>query len=144
MISFQDYKHGLQIQIRFSDIDKINHVNNACYLNYFETSRVHYFDTVFNGRNNWDEQGFVLARNEINHLHPIHLNDQIFCYTKVIQLGTKSLTLKNAIIKKTENGYVECANGIGILVAMNYKTHESIPLPEDWKDMINAFENRCA
>lgn len=140
MIPFEDYKHGLKIQIRFSDIDKINHVNNACYLNYFETSRVNYFDTVFKGRNNWNKQGFVLARNEINHLVPIHLEDEIYCLTKVVQLGTKSLTLKNAIIKKVGDSYIESANGIGILVAMNYVTHESIALPEEWKQLINEFE----
>ena len=140
MITFQDYKHSLAIQIRFSDIDKINHVNNACYLNYFETARVNYFDTVFKGRNNWDKQGFVLARNEINHLVPLHLEDQIFCLTRVIELGTKSLTLKNSILKKEKNNYIECANGIGILVAMNYITHESIAIPEDWREMISEFE----
>lgn len=140
MITFEDYKHSIPIQIRFSDIDKINHVNNACYLNYFETARVNYFDTVFKGRNDWDKQGFVLARNEINHIHPIHLEDQIFCYTKVTELGNKSLTLKNCVLKKTSDGLVECANGIGILVAMNYVTHESILLPEDWKKMITEFE----
>jgi acyl-CoA thioester hydrolase len=140
MIAFEDYKHSIKIQIRFSDIDKINHVNNAVYLNYFETSRVNYFDTVFKGRNNWNKQGFVLARNEINHLHPIHLEDEIYCLTKVIKLGTKSLTLKNAVLKKQENNYIECANGIGILVAMNYETRESIELPEDWKQLIEKFE----
>lgn len=140
MISFEDYKHSTPIQIRFSDIDKINHVNNAVYLNYFETSRVNYFDTVFKGRNNWNKLGFVLARNEINYLHPIHLEDEIFCLTKVIKLGNKSLTLKNAVLKKEGNKYIECANGIGILVAMNYETRESIALPEEWKQLINEIE----
>ncbi|MBL7918611.1 MAG: acyl-CoA thioesterase [Bacteroidia bacterium] len=139
-MKFQDYKHHLKIQIRFSDIDKINHVNNACYLNYFETSRVDYFNKVFKGRNNWDEVGFVLARNEINHLQPIHLEDEIFCLTKVIKLGNKSLTLKNAILKKVGNNLIECANGIGVLVAMNYKTRESILLPNEWIEMIDGFE----
>ncbi len=137
---FEDYKHVLKIQIRFSDIDKINHVNNACYLNYFETARVDYFNTVFKGRNNWDKTGFVLARNEINHLLPVHLENDIYCFTKVIKLGNKSLTLKNAIVKKENGKLLECANGIGILVAMNYITHESIMLPEEWREMIQEFE----
>ncbi len=139
-MNFEDYNHHLQIQIRFSDIDKINHVNNACYLNYFETSRVDYFNKVFKGRNNWDEIGFVLARNEINHFHPIHLEDEIYCLTKVIKLGNKSLTLKNSILRKEENTFIECANGIGVLVAMNYLTRESIALPKEWIKMINEFE----
>lgn len=139
-MNFEDYNHHLQIQIRFSDIDKINHVNNACYLNYFETSRVDYFNKVFKGRNNWDEIGFVLARNEINHFHPIHLEDEIYCLTKVIKLGNKSLTLKNSILRKEQNTFTECANGIGVLVAMNYLNRESIVLPKEWIEMINEFE----
>lgn len=140
MFLYEDYKHVTRIQIRFSDIDKINHVNNAIYLNYFETSRVNYFNTVFNGLNNWDKTGFVLARNEINYLHPVHLEDEIYCLTKVIKLGNKSLTLKNTLLKKSGEQYTECANGIGILVAMNYKTHESIVLPEEWIELVKTFE----
>jgi len=58
----------------------------------------------------------------------------------VIELGTKSLTLKNSILKKENDSLIECANGIGILVAMNYLNHESIPIPQEWKEMINEFE----
>jgi hypothetical protein len=48
--------------------------------------------------------------------------------------------LKNSVLKKTQEGYIECANGIGVLVVMNYITRESIPVPEDWKKMIAEFE----
>ena len=37
------FKYKLKIQIRFKDIDKMGHVNNAIHLTYFETVRVEYF-----------------------------------------------------------------------------------------------------
>ena len=91
-----DYIHELPIQIRFNDIDKLSHLNNACYLTFFELGRVNYFNKILETPVNWDEQGFVLAHTEINHLQPIYLNDDVYCYTKVIRLGSKSLTVKNA------------------------------------------------
>ena len=43
---FEDFKHVTPIQIRFVDIDRLDHVNNACYLNFFELGRVKYFNLV--------------------------------------------------------------------------------------------------
>jgi len=35
------------IQIRFSDCDMLQHVNNAIYLQYFETARINFFNQKF-------------------------------------------------------------------------------------------------
>ena len=32
-----------EVQVRFSDIDLLGHVNNVAYFNYFEMARIHYF-----------------------------------------------------------------------------------------------------
>lgn len=140
MITYGDYKHVLPIQIRFSDVDKLNHVNNACYHNYFELGRVTYFDQIFKDRVNWDKQGFILARTEIDHIRQVYLQDEIYCCTKVIKFGNKSFTMKNTLLKRTGGELVECAAGIGIMVAMDYARNESIPVPADWRTSIEAFE----
>lgn len=140
MIQYSTYKHILPIQIRFCDIDKLNHVNNACYHNYFELGRVNYFNQLFGSNINWDLHGFVLARTEIDHILPIHLNDEIYCCTQVIKLGTKSITIRNCIVRKTQNGLEECAAGTGILVASDYVNQCSMPLPEQWRKLMATFE----
>lgn len=136
-----DYKHVLPIQIRFNDIDKLNHLNNACYLTFFELGRVNYFNNIIKSSVNWDEMGFILAHTEINHIQPIYLNDEVYCYTKVIRLGSKSLTVKNAIAKKQSNKLVICAEGTGVLVAMDFKNKLSIVIPLDWRKLIKEEEN---
>jgi acyl-CoA thioester hydrolase len=139
-MTFEDYKHYTPIQIRFSDIDRLDHVNNACYLNYFELGRVNYFNEVFRDKINWKDKGFVLARTEIDHLEPLFLADEVYCFTKVEKIGTKSLTLKNTVAKKTSSSLITCASGIGILVAMDYVSKLSIELPKEWIDLINFYE----
>ena len=40
------YKHRCNIQVRYKDIDKQGHVNNAVHLTYFEAARSDYFKKV--------------------------------------------------------------------------------------------------
>jgi acyl-CoA thioester hydrolase len=140
MKPYQDYKQAIDIQIRFSDIDKIGHVNNACYLNYFELGRVCYFNNILVETNNWDAQGFVLARTELDHLLPIYLTDKVSCYTKVIKIGNKSLIQKSTLLRETKNGFEACANAMFTLVAMDYTSNQSMRVPDKWREIIETFE----
>jgi acyl-CoA thioester hydrolase len=140
-MKYHDFKHVIPIQIRFIDIDRLDHVNNACFLSYFELGRVKYFNEVLNKHINWQESGFVIARTEINHIIPIYLLDEIYCFTKIITIGTKSITIKNSLVKKVNNDFIECANGIGILVSMDYINKTSIEMPKKWRELIENFEN---
>ncbi|WP_317897922.1 acyl-CoA thioesterase [Aurantibacillus circumpalustris] len=139
-MNYQDYKHIIPIQIRFCDIDKLNHVNNSVYHNYIELGRVTYFKDVLKDEVNWSENGFILGRTEIDHVKQVHLNDDIYCCTKVLSFGNKSIRFKNSIVKKVNNEFIECAKVIGILVAMDYVTNTSITVPPIWKELMETFE----
>jgi acyl-CoA thioester hydrolase len=133
------FNHQINIQIRFSDIDRLNHVNNACYLNYIELARVSYFNTVFNEHINWSKNGFVIARTELDYVEPIFLTDSLQCFTRVIKVGNKSLTIENSLVK---NKTIIAAKCIGILVAMDYEKNESKKVPNLWLELLNKFENK--
>jgi len=140
MSELNTYNHQIPIQIRFVDVDRLNHVNNSCYLSYFELARVCYFNDVFKGIIEWDKKGFVLARTELDHVEPIFLNDDLTCYTKVVKIGNKSLTIENSLSKKMNGTEVLCAKGIGVLVAFDYQQQFSIEIPEVWRNKLSAFE----
>ena len=141
MIKHKNYRHIIPVQIRFSDVDRLQHVNNACYLNYFELGRVTYFRDVFKNKINWNKEGFILARTELNHLQPVFLNDEIYCCTRIKSFGNKSMVVQNAIIKFHKGEVVECAEGTGVLVAMNYAKQVSKKIPAPWKKAMQDFEN---
>lgn len=141
-MEFRDYRHSMRIQIRFSDIDRLNHVNNACYLTYFESARVSYFQQLFGKQVDWSKTGFVIARSEIDHIKSIYLEDEVYCFTRVIRLGNKSMTVKNTIAKRENNRWIICADGIGVLVAMDYTTRQSMRVPNVWRELIAEFEGK--
>ena len=140
MIIYKDYRHAIPIQIRFSDIDRLHHVNNACYHNYVELGRVTYFEKVLAGHTNWAEKGFILARTEMDHLQQVYLHDEIWCLTRVHRLGNKSIGIRNSIVRKEGDTLTECAAVDGVLVAMDYIKNQSVAVPQKWRDLIAAFE----
>ncbi len=137
---YKDFKYVTPIQLRFKDIDRLDHVNNANYLTFFELGRVKYFNKVLNRNINWNERGFVTARTEIDHITPLYLLDEVYCFTKISAIGTKSITIHDCVAKKVNDQFIECANGVGILVAMDYLKRESIELPIKWRELFEAFE----
>jgi acyl-CoA thioester hydrolase len=139
MKKYGDYSHGIPIQIRFSDVDLLGHVNNACYHSFVELARVAYFNGALKDHINWQRQGFILARTEMDHLEPAFLDDELHCFTKVKDIGNKSLTIQNAIVKLKDGEPLECASCTGILVAMDYANNVSIRVPDLWRKLFREF-----
>ncbi len=129
------FKQKTPIQIRFKDIDKLGHVNNANHVTYFELARVDYFNALntVGIKIDWINEGVILAKIEMEYKQPILLEDKVFVYTWVSKMGTKSFDMSCSIVK-IENGIeVELAKGLAIIVCFNYKTNQTILVPEKWK-----------
>lgn len=129
------FKHKTPIQIRFKDIDKLGHVNNANHVTYFELARVDYFEALAaeNIKIDWINEGVILAKIEMEYKMPILLEDKIFVYTWVSKMGTKSFDMSCSIVKIENNVEIEVAKGLAIIVCFNYKTNQTILVPEKWK-----------
>jgi len=133
--------HTIELVVRFSDCDSFSHVNNAVYLTYSEQSRIAYFDDVLGDAINWAERGFILARAETNFIKPLLHKDQTIVQSECYRIGTKSIRVRYKISRRLENGQLEeMANGDTVLVSYNYRTLETMPVPQDWIDALKAFE----
>src|SRR6218665_3121919 len=132
------YKHKTKIQIRFKDIDKLGHVNNANHITYFELSRVDYFDALAEEgvTIDWINEGVILARVEMEYLQPILLEDTLYVYTWVSRMGSKSFDMACSMVRMVNGVEVEAAKGLAGIVCFNYKTNQSILIPEKWKGIM--------
>lgn len=137
---YKNYKHCTRIQVRYKDVDKMNHVNNANHLTYFETARVEYYKDIFTKPVDWNRMGMILARTEINYFMPIFMEDDVYCYTKITSIGNKSFEISNIITKKKDGKETECAEGKSVIVCMDYEKNETIPVPQEWRDAVKAYE----
>ncbi|HSH67189.1 MAG TPA: thioesterase family protein [Bacteroidia bacterium] len=131
------FRHKIPVQIRFKDVDRLGHVNNANHITYFELARVDYFNKLMGSdvRIDWEDESLILAKIEMDYKLPILLDDQISVYTWVSRLGTKSFDMSCSIVKQEQGGTeTEVAHGLAVIVCFNYKLNQSIPIPEGWKE----------
>lgn len=127
-------KKSYPIHIRFNDIDGMGHVNNAVYLSYFEQARMDHFGELVGKNWNWETEGVLLARNEVDYKVPILLHDAPRIEVWISHMGTKSMEVSYRIVKEVNGMEIECTTGKSVVVSFNYKTQKSIPVPEEWRE----------
>lgn len=141
LLNIHSFKHKIKIQVRFKDIDKQGHVNNANHITYFETARVEYFKDVFRNQIDWIKTGMILAKTEITYKIPIFLDDNAFCYTRISQFGNKSFEIENIItVENPDKSTLIAAFGKSTLVCMNYDTRQTVEVPSEWINSVRQFE----
>jgi len=122
-----DYKYKTPIHIRFLDIDAVGHVNNAIYLTYFEDARFAYWHDVLNW--NFEENGIIVARTEVNYLKPVLLHDKLMCYVRVVRIGNSSFDVMQVLVKVTDKGEEICTTGKTVCISYDYSANKSVKIP---------------
>jgi acyl-CoA thioester hydrolase len=134
------FHHSTIIPLRFVDMDSFGHINNANYLTYIEEARIKYFDDVINYKYDWSKQGIILAHAEIDFKVPGHFRNEVLIYTRCTSIGTKSISHEYEIVKRTAENSITIAAAKTVVVMFDYEKNISIPVPEQWKKAIKAFE----
>jgi acyl-CoA thioester hydrolase len=133
------FKQKTPIQIRFKDVDRLGHVNNANHITYFELARVEYFNHLMGDiKIDWDAESLILAKMEMEYKQPILLDDKVFVYTWISRIGSKSFDMSCSIVREMNGVEVEVAKGLAIIVCFNYKTNQTIAIPDVWREKMNA------
>lgn len=130
--------HTSTIAIRFADIDAMGHVNNAIYLNYFEQARMQFFQAAIGGDWDWKRDGIVLARNEVDYMRPLLLQDHILIDTHVEKIGGKSLTIAYVVYDESDEGRVVYAQGRSVIVSFDYHSGTTTEVPALWRERFMA------
>ena len=133
------FNHRVPIQIRFSDIDPINHVNNAVILEYYDVGRINYFETVLGKKLNWNELLVVIVHTENDYYESINKEDNIYVETRIEKFGTKSMHTFQRIVDKNTNKIKSTCKTV--LAGFDRNNNCSVEIPENFKQMFYEFEN---
>jgi acyl-CoA thioester hydrolase len=118
--------HEKRIEIRWSDVDAYQHVNNAVYANYLEECRDELMERLLAGVGEpWD---WVLARVAIDFRNEVRLeHDWVTVRCRLERIGTASVTLAEEI--STPDGRI-AAEAEAVLVARDRDTGGSRPITD--------------
>jgi len=139
-INLEDYKHQIELKVRFMDLDALQHVNNARYLNFLEEARIAYSQEILEIFSNIKELNVLVARIEIDFMKPILFGEKVLVKTKVSRVGNKSFEFDSVVCTEKNKKTAVVARAIQTLVAFDVTKGTTISIPQELKDKIARFE----
>jgi acyl-CoA thioester hydrolase len=132
------FRFKMKLDVRWSDMDEMHHVNNAVYHTYTEQARIYYFhDTL---QLDWTKASFILASAHIDYLKPLVFPSEAYVYLRCTKFGTKSFELQYLITMIEKGVETLCAAASTTLVMFDYKTNKTMVMPESIKEVISNYE----
>jgi acyl-CoA thioester hydrolase len=136
------YRYTKTIEVQFRDCDSLGHVNNAVYITYFEIARFAYCRDAlsFTPEDATGSSSFIIARVECNFRSQARLGDHLDVRIRIGEIGRSSFTFDYEIVQQADGRVV--ADGKSVQVAFDYTRQQSIPVPDDFRARVEAFEQR--
>jgi acyl-CoA thioester hydrolase len=132
------FHHFTPIQVRYGDIDMMNHVNNSVQTSYCDIARMEYFDEVFQMKIARTEESLIIGGITVDFIRSIFMNEHVNVQNKIIEIGNKSIVMAQQIVN-SESQEVK-TRIITALVAYDHIKLQAISIPEKWKNLIDEFE----
>ncbi|MEW6337826.1 MAG: acyl-CoA thioesterase [Acidobacteriota bacterium] len=123
------------IEVRFSDIDAMNHVNNAVTVSYLEIARVRVWRERLGAVEHARDFPFILARVSIDYRSPIHFGDEVIVRLRVSRIGATSFTLAYRI----EASGRLAAEAETVQVMFDYATGRSVAIEPELRARLESL-----
>ena len=103
------------IDVRFRDLDALGHVNNAVLVTFLEHARWQWWHAYLGARPFADE-GFLIARVEVDYRRPILIEDHPVVEIRVSRLGNTSFDLVYRVISRRDGAVLAEAKTVQVMM----------------------------
>jgi len=130
----EDFPVHVTDNVRFADMDRQGHVNNAVYPTYFETGRV---ERIYDPDNGFQVEGCttVLARIEIDFLKELRWPGTVEIGTAIAEIRRSSYVFSQAIFSDGACA----ARARSAMVLIDRATRKARPLPPELVERLNRI-----
>lgn len=132
-----EYRHYIELPVRWGDMDALGHVNNVEYLRYLESGRIAYMETVQPAQLPPD-QHMVLADIQCRFVRQLNYPATVEVLTRIDRLGGRSMRFRAAIFEQGEDNPAATAHGV--LVWYDFANQRSAALPRALRAAILDYE----
>ena len=137
------FYHWHKLTVRFSDVDALQHVNNAVFNTYYEESRLQFLGEYFEMNKEYHEgRSFVMVRSEIEYIGQVKFPDTLLIGTGIKKVGNSSLDAFQAIYHLESKKLLSVAETTGVWFEVNKQRPVRLPEIKDLDAMlIKSYEN---
>ncbi|MGP4000243.1 acyl-CoA thioesterase [Streptomyces sp. 8N706] len=126
-----------RFDVPFHAVDMLGHVNSVAYLRWAESARATYQIDVLKEEVD-GPRGFVVGRIAFEYFQPLRFRDPVCVGIRISRLGGKSFDFEYAVWREGDGALA--ATGTSAMIAYNAVDEHSIPVPQAWRDAVEAFE----
>ena len=128
----------VELPVQWGDMDAFGHVNNVVYLRWFESARIAYFQRA-GILAQMPDVGPIQARQEIDYRLPLKYPDRMLVSATVTKFGNTSFTMALRARSHAHDRAI-AAEGIAVIVMLDYRTGRKAPLSDDLRHRIEELE----
>ena len=129
------FPFACEIQVRFADVDAMNHVNNATCVSYLEVARVALLRERLGFTGSARDLPFIVARVAVDFRSPIALEDDVKVGVAVTHVGRTSFTFTYRV----EASGRLAAEAETVQVSYDYAAGNPVPIPDDLRSRLTAL-----
>ncbi len=135
-------KFVFPVSVRFSDTDANKHVFFANYLTYFDMALMAYIKAVGYSFDRFLQNDLNLYYVEAltQFKESAYFDEVLDVYAKIDRFGTTSFTSNFVIYENKARRLVNSGHLITVIVDVN--TEKPTPIPQEFKDAVEAFEKK--
>ncbi|MEG1580191.1 MAG: thioesterase family protein [Bacteroidaceae bacterium] len=134
----QKFRHRMDVQLRFNDVDRFGHVNNAVYFSLYDMAKTEYLHLSLPHEFEFQTVVPVVANINADFFMPVFYGDSIVLETAVVHIGTKSFTLLQQAVNTNTNVVVcQCKT---VMVCFSQKEKTAVEIPDDVRKAFETYE----
>jgi acyl-CoA thioester hydrolase len=131
------YRFSTALEVRWRDVDALDHVNNAVYFNYLEQARLHYMREMGFLSPNSTQVGVIIAEANCRYKSPLKLGERVTIHARVSEFRRSSFIFEYRI--EGEDGRL-AATARTVQVCYDYDAQSPSPIPVEWREAFIAYE----
>lgn len=131
------FREWVSVEVRWSDMDAYNHVNNARYVTYLESARIHLFMKVVGPDWQMVEEGPVLGSVSCTFRHPVEYPARVEIGTWITKIGNASFEMLHRMYLNDTDTLV--CEGHSAVVWTSRKTGRATPLSAAMRRKLAEF-----
>ena len=131
------YRFSTTLEVRWRDVDALDHVNNAVYFNYLEQARLHYMRELGFLPPNSTAVGVIIAEASCRFESPLKLGEQVTIRARVSEFRRTSFIFEYRI--EGGDGRL-AATAQTVQVCYDYEEQRPSPIPDAWREAFIAYE----
>ncbi len=131
------YAFTCDMDVRFSDLDAMRHVNNATFVTYLESARLAWWLRVTQ-REGLDALDMILARIEIDYRSPLHFGESVRIGVRCVSMRRSSFALQFRVEERASERLL--AEARKVCVYYDFRTQRSRTIPEAIRAQLKAFD----